>query len=256
MRVRAWWWVLAAVMGAAPAAAGPVNEFAFNRVPVYTRALTQFVGASTTLTDEPTPINAIVDDPEIARTFTSESALLPYSGAPKDEAAGSISLTVLLQNGSGADLFSFAASGRASAVAALAAPDDPASAVVELIATAGFHLDSFGPATPAGMLLGTLHVDGLRAADDYETFKVEVSSLGHGVIDTLLPGMPALAVPLHSGDTYTLNLVYRMEVPFGVDPEFNLAFGASAAPVPEPMSYAFMLVGLGMLLSTRRKFDR
>jgi len=248
--------MLVGLVAAVPAAAGPVNEFAFNRVSVFTKALTQFIGTGTTLTDSPAPTLGVVDYPDSALTFSSASALTPFTGAGKDEAAGSVSLTVLLQSGSGADLFSFAASGRASAMAALAAPGDSASAYVELIATAGFYLDDLGPAGPAGTFIGTLHVDGLRTQNAYETFDVKVSSLGHGVIATLLPGVPGMDVPLYSGDRYTLDLLYRMEVPFGIDPEFNLTVSASAAPVPEPMSYALMLAGLGTLLVGRRMLRR
>lgn len=234
---------------AASAAAGPVNEFAFNRVHVYTKALTQFQGGATTLTHDPAPVTGIVDYPDVPLAYAASSAILPATGDAKDEARGSVEVSVLLGSLSAADVFTFTASGTASAVNAYAAPEDPATAIVELVATASFYLDAFGV---PGSYLGTVHVDALRAANPYESFDVKVSSLGHGVIATLLPGAPATDVPLFSGDSYTLDLVYRMEVPFGVDPDFELTVGMSALPVPEPDGAILLLAGLGVMGAAAR----
>lgn len=231
------------------AVAGPVNEFAFNRVHVYTKALTQFQGSTVTLTDSPPPVTGIVDYPDVPLAYSTSSSIMPAIGDIKDLARGSIELSVLLGSLSAADTFTITASGTASAVNAYAAPGDPATAIVELLATASFYLDEFGV---AGSYLGAVHVDALRSAAPYETFNVKISSLGHGVIATLLPGSPAAEIPLHSGDSYTLDVLYRMEVPFGVDPDFELTVGMSALPVPEPKSAFLLLAGLGALWAGSR----
>jgi hypothetical protein len=69
----------------------------------------------------------------------------------------------------------------------------------------------------------------------------------------LLGSLSAPDVPLFSGDSYTLDLVYRMEVPFGVDPDFVLTVGMSAVPVPEPHAAALLLAGLGVLGGAARR---
>jgi hypothetical protein len=242
---------VALATAASTVVAGPVNEFAHNRVHVYTKALTQFQGSTVTLTDSPPPVTGIVDYPDVPLAYSTSSAIMPALGDLKDQASGTIELSVLLGSLSAPDVFTFTASGTASAVSAYAVAGDPAAAIVELIATASFYLDAFGV---AGSYLGTIQVGALRPASPYETFDVKISSLGHGVIATLLPGSPAAAVPLHSGDSYTLDVLYRMEVPFGVDPDFELTVGMSAQPVPEPKAALLLLAGVGILWAgTRRK---
>jgi hypothetical protein len=233
---------VALATAASTVVAGPVNEFAHNRVHVYTKALTQFQGSTVTLTDSPPPVTGIVDYPDVPLAYSTSSAIMPALGDLKDQASGTIELSVLLGSLSAPDVFTFTASGTASAVSAYAVAGDPA---------ASFYLDAFGV---AGSYLGTIQVGALRPASPYETFDVKISSLGHGVIATLLPGSPAAAVPLHSGDSYTLDVLYRMEVPFGVDPDFELTVGMSAQPVPEPKAALLLLAGVGILWAgTRRK---
>lgn len=233
-------------VSAAPVLAGPVNSYSFDRVFVFADALTQFIGGSTVLTDEPPAFNGVFDPPDVPHAFGVDSALLPFSGGAKDGAQGHAGGVLLLQTGTADDVFTFHFSGSASAEEAFAASGDPASAYVDLNAGFHFRIDEFTAAGPAGTFVGNLDLDALRAATPYETITVQVSSLGHGVIRTLHAGDPGGSVALLSGDTYTLDLSYQMRVPHGVDPEFVVDFGARAtlAPVPEPSTW--VLVGLGL----------
>lgn len=243
-------------VSAAPARAGPVNAFSFNRVSVFADALTQFVGGSAVMTDEPPAFNGVFDAPDVSHTFGADSALLPFAGSAKDGAQGHASGVLLLQTGTSDDVFTFHFSGTASAEQALAAADDPASAYVDLNAGFTFRIDEFTAAGPVGTFVGNLDLGGLRAATSYETITVLVSTLGSGVVRTVRAGDPGTSVPLVSGDTYTLDLSYQLRVPHGVDPDFTVSFGARAVmvPVPEPSASALLALGLaGVGFVARRR---
>jgi hypothetical protein len=251
-----WGGLVAVCLAGAPALAGPVNSYAFNRVTVFTDALTQIIGSTTSLTHEPPAVIGVVDLPDLAQSYSASSSILPFSGDAKDGAHGTASATVLLGSGDTPDRFSFSFSGTASAVNAYAAAGDPASAFVDLNATIGFYIDAIGPAGPAGSFLGNLEIGPVRAATAYETITVQVSSLGHGVIRRLVAGSAATSVPILSGDRYTIDLSYQMLVPHGVDPDFSVLLGASVgapAPVPEPMAYVLLPAGLAAVIVARRR---
>lgn len=239
-----------ALTAALPASAGVANTYARNRVHLFVDAYSEFSGGGASLVDAPPSDNRIADDPDVDYLATASTAILPSTGAAKDGASGSAALTARLQSGLADDLFDFDFHGTASASEAFMASGAEASARVELVGTVSFYLDYAGTGMPPGIVLGTLTLDAVRAADPYEDFWVQVSTLGHGVIRTILPGSAATTLALTSGDMYTIDLIYRMNVPHGVDPDFSLQWGVGASfaqPVPEPSTWALATAGLLML---------
>lgn len=221
---------------------------------VFTRASAEaaFTGAAS-LTDSDAH-TAVIETPGVAGGAAASVALLPFSGAPKDQASGSLAISFLGGAGSAADSFSFTFNGTVSAVSALAAAADPASARVMLQGLMLFYLDPAYTGLPAGTLHGTLHADGLRAASAYESFSLTLADTTAGTSTLLLPGGAGHDLALRVGHGYALTASYTMDVPHGVDPDFTLALTGTAAlqPVPEPNAGWLTLAGLAWLAVRRR----
>jgi MYXO-CTERM domain-containing protein len=236
--------------------AGPAQALILDAAPnkVFTRASAEaaFEGvANLTASDVRT---AVIEYPGTPGGAAASVALLPFSGAAKDQASGSLAISFLGGAGALADSFSFTFSGTVSAESALAAPGDPASARVTLQGQMFFYLDPLYTGLPAGSLLGSLRVDGLRSALPYESFSMTLSDNTGGTSMLLTPGGPGADLALLMGHGYSVTAAYTMAVPHGVDPDFSLVLAGTAAlqPVPEPNSGWLALLGLAWLAARRR----
>lgn len=238
------------------ALAGPAQALILDAAPnkVFTSASAEaaFEGAASLAANDTQ--TAVIEYPGMPGGAAAGVALRPFSGAAKDQASGSLAISFLGGAGALADSFSFTFSGTVSAESALAAPGDPASARVTLQGAMFFYLDPLFTGLPAGSLLGSLRVDGLRTALPYESFSMTLSDETAGTSSLLTPGGPGADLPLLMGHGYSVTAAYTMAVPHGIDPDFALVLGGTAAlqPVPEPNSGWLALLGLAWLASRRR----
>lgn len=92
----------------------------------------------------------------------------------------------------------------------------------------------------------------------HETLTSELS--GPGVFLQRGPGSPAQTVELDGHSNYAFELGYRLDVPFGTDPDYTYDFdggGLAATAVPEPGELAPLaalgLLGWGLIRHRRRR---
>lgn len=241
------------LLGALPASAGVVLQYAPNNVFMQAAADTAFVGV---VTDAGPPGSATgIAEPPLSSTVTASSLLAPASGV--GVADGTLALSFSAGGAGIDDSFSFGFSGIASATSALASDGSPAAAMVKLQGSAMFYLDPAYGGVTAGSFVGLLQVDPLRAASPYEGFSLKIQRNGETVAD-YGPESAGGSVALHAGNAYEIIGSYQMLVPHGVDPPFTLSLGgglSTVAAVPEPRSLLLMLAGLaglGLLVGRRR----
>jgi hypothetical protein len=225
------------------------GNYSANHVALFAGSQSFFAGPTVTdasgpSTDFETAAPPSEPHPPYNDVATASSSLLPTIGAGKDIAQGTVQVTFTSGTATTNDAFAFTFTGSGSALAAKNSACEDASAQVGMRSRIGFFLHSgFGPSpVPPDTLVGSMTIQGLRAANPYESYVAFVDK-DAATIATMLPGGPDLHVNLITGHAYTIDLKYDINVPHGVDPSFSLGVGGQLAPTPEPSALALAVLG-------------
>jgi hypothetical protein len=237
------------LLGTSAACAGVVEPYAPNKAAISVAAFARYDASDGFLLNESKDQDtaSVPGAPGYRNLLTSTAWQIADPGShPKDMAVGTVSLNFDAGAGGDPDTMSIEFSGSVSNFAGLVGPTLADFGSVGLKASAYFYLDPFYSGMPAGTLVGSIYLNGLRPAEDYETFSLTVDDGGRPLL-TIAPGDPGANVPLYSGNGYSIFLEYSMVVPAGIDPPFALSAGGSIQAVPEPAPALLLATGIAAL---------
>jgi len=200
-------------------------------------------------------------DPDLGTVFEVSAAAshLPATGAAKDISEGNATVHFSWGAPIGPavrDEIRFNVTGTISAMEARDESGNPLTGFVEASARAMFYFDAGYAGVAPDTVVGSLMLPSLREAEPFEhtlilEFRATPTSAPHLVeVITLAAGDTGFSVDLRANYMYELILTYGAEVPFGVDPPFDLSVVATL--IPEPHTLGIIACGAFVLLRRRQ----